>query len=81
MVSLFVTQELSVLINDVTPVDPTLISMLIQQISKNSPMGDELIVRGPSKWGGGRIFESCDIFLENAPTLHAVSRVHYDLDR
>ena len=34
-------------------------------------MGDEL------KWllkeGGGRIFESCDISLENTPTSHAVS--------
>ena len=34
-------------------------------------MGDEL------KWllkeGGGRIFESCDISLENMPTSHAVS--------
>ena len=34
-------------------------------------MGDEL------KWllkeGGGRIFESCDISLENTPTTHAVS--------
>ena len=35
------------------------------------PMGDEL------KWllkeGGGRIFESCDISLENTPTSHAGS--------
>ena len=34
------------------------------------PMGDEL------KWllkeGGGRIFKSCDIFLENTPTSHTV---------
>ena len=34
-------------------------------------MGDEL------KWllkeGGGRIFESCDISLENTPTSHVVS--------
>ena len=36
-------------------------------------MGDEL------KWllkeGGGHIFESCDISLENIPTSHAVSLV------
>ena len=35
------------------------------------PMSDEL------KWllkeGGGRIFESCDISLENTPTSHVVS--------
>ena len=40
-------------------------------ISQNTPMGDEL------KWllkeGGGRIFESCDISLENTLTSHAVS--------
>ena len=37
----------------------------------NMPMGNEL------KWllkeGGGCIFESCDISLENMPTSHAVS--------
>ena len=67
MVSLFVTQELSVLINDVTPVDPTLISMLIQQISKNSPMGDELIVRGPSKRGVGVFLRVVIFFLKMRP--------------
>ena len=38
---------------------------------ESTPMGDEL------KWllkeGGGCIFESCDISLENMPTSHAVS--------
>ena len=35
------------------------------------PMGDELKWLG--KEGGGRIFESCDISLENTPISHAVS--------
>ena len=34
-------------------------------------MGDEL--QCLLKEGGGRIFKSCDISLENTPTLHAVS--------
>ena len=34
-------------------------------------MGDEL--KWVLKEGGGRIFESCDISLENTPTSHAVS--------
>ena len=40
---------------------------------ENTPMGDEL------KWllkvGGGQIFKSCDISLENTPTSHTVSPI------
>ena len=47
------------------------IILRIMQSLKNMPMGDEL------KWlqieGGGCIFKSCNISLENTPTSHAVS--------
>ena len=38
---------------------------------ENMPTGDEL--QWLLKEGGGLIFESCDISLENMPTSHAVS--------
>ena len=47
--------------------------MLILESLENTPIVDEL------KWllkkEGGRIFESCDISLENMPALLAVSRL------
>ena len=44
------------------------VKLKITVISQNTPMGDELKELLKEGVGGGHIFKSCDISLENTPT-------------